>query len=345
MVRPIEEPMSKPENVALADAILAGDVQFDFTPPPETKPEGDTPKAGSSEAPTPEPVTPADGGKQEDGAGSDAANTTPEATVAFPAWLPEEAKGAFAGLPEEARGVLAKAMDERKRSIEADATDKWMKAAEAEKDAKKWRSLVSDPVKGPKVLAALEAQSEPQTDPVLTRLNDLLGEDAAKAIIEAVEARGAATAKAVVHERIDAPQELRAQVNDAAFAYRERLGTKVSDAEFAQAVKTVGVSLGYTDDNPHAPYRVLTPENVAHHLSVALTAIKAAPKAALPTSPPKPPAPKPASIPSNGMALDTKSEPAWKRENRAPKPGEQASHTIRRHGLTEADIERAMRAM
>ena len=344
--------MNNAERVALADAALEaikGGEPLTFT---DVAPAGgDTPTPSASGQPTTETVTPAptEAGKPDEVAGSDVSTTTQEQIV-FPAWVPEGSKEAFRGLSKEAREAAFRAIEDRKVSIEADATRKWEEAATVKREAALWRTLRDDPVKGPEVLKILEAPKPAGIDPRMVKLTETLGEDAATLIAELIDAKADEKAdvkvKAALHERLDAPNEHVGHVNEAATEFRSRLGNRVSDEEFEAAKQVVGRSLGWSPETPNAPYEILNPQNVAHYLSTALQAIRASSKPQTPAaSPPKAPVAKPASVQSNGMATDTKALPPWKVENRPPKHGEAAAWTMRKAGITDADVDRMIRSM
>ena len=320
--------MDKAEMAAQADAILRAEGLIAG---------GDAPVSSSSEEPAvPEVTPPVEGGQPAVEAGSDDAKATPE-EIKFPAWVPEGSK--------EAREAAFGAMEDRRVSIERDATEKWMAAKELERDAKRWQALTKDKDKAPKVLAILEEPSAPPVDPRLALLAETMGEDAAKAVLGLIDDRAEQRVSKVITERFDAPSQHRAQVDEAGLAFRQELGNRVSDAEFNLAVKSVALELGGSPDNLEAAYAQLTPANVKTYLSLALKAVKAATPTAPAASPPKAPVSRPASVQSNGMAHDSKADPAWKLENRVPRPGEQAAETMRRAGVTEADVQRLMQSM
>ena len=121
-----------------------------------------------------------------------------------------------------------------------------------------------------------------------------MGEEAADAILGVVETKAKAEARATV----DGPKAHKDAVLAAADEFRTRLGNRITDEEFDEAVESVGASCGWKPDDPDAPYRTLTPQNVSNHLFVALNAARTARSKIPPQTSPsqKPPESKPASV-------------------------------------------------
>ena len=340
--------MNNAERVALADAAIAaekGGEPLTFTVP--GTPEGDTAVPSASDKPAAVPVTPQPVAGEAPGkdAGPEVTQTpVAETPIEFPTWVTGGTKEVLRGLSKEQREVVIRDMDAKRVSLEQDATTKWTEAAEVKKDADRWRRLRDDPVRGPKVLEILETADAPAVDPRVSMLKETLGDDVATAVLGLIDAGAESKARAVVHQRVDAPNEHVKHVNAAADAAAKELG--LTAAEYATARKQIGSSLGYTEADPLAPYAALTTANVRSYLALAAISLRAnAPAPAAQASPPSPPVAKPASVQSNGMALGTKTEPAWRREKRMPRLGEQAADTMRRNGLTDADVDRLMRTM
>ena len=341
--------MNKAERVALADAAIAaekGGEPLTFVAPAPAA--GDTPTPSASDKPATEAVTPtpAEAGTPQEVVAPEVSTATAGATdaVVFPTWVPERSKEALRSLSKDSRDAVLADMDARRVSLERDATEKWMKAKEVEGAASKWNALVSDPVKGPRVLEILEATVTPAVDPRLAKLAEVLGDDAAAAIVDMVGAKASEVSSKIIHEKVEAPVEHIDHVNKAASVVAKQLG--LSDVEYAEARRVVGVKLGWTPDDQDAPYRTLTTENVGLYLAFAADIVRATPKApAAAASLPKPQVAKPASPQSNGMTIDTKQDPPWVREQRPAKYGERSAWTMRKAGVSEADVERAMRNM
>ena len=305
-------------------------------------PSGDTVVAKSSEEPAVAPVTPE--GTPVEVVGSDVVEPAKEPEVEVPAWLAESAKEAWKANPA-LRDAVAAEIKSQKDGIMADATEKWMKAAELREQAKDaiafQANLKADPAKWDAIQKIVTPPAVP-VDPIKAKLVEMFGEDAGAAITEAIDKKATEKAKGIVHETVHGPLEHKDRVNATLASYRQALGNRITEDEWTTAMESVAVAHGWTPEDPDAAYRSVDEQQVVPLMRTALIMQqKLKPQA----SPPKALGKQPASVKSTGMASGTTSPKPWETRGTPPTKAELRAETLRRNGVTAADVERMIQSM
>ena len=270
VVRPVEEPMADAAKVAAANDAMTGYLGLTVPAPVVVAPQGDTPAAKPSEEPVAAPVTPE--GTPVAAAGSDVSEATKEPEVEVPTWVPESAKEAWKANPALRDAVAANAKSV-KDGIMGDATEKWMKASELKEQAKDamafQAALKADPAKWEAIQKIVTPPAEP-VDPIKAKLVEIFGEDAGAVVAEAISSVATEKAKGIVHETVHGPLEHKDRVNAELAGYRQALGNRVTDEEWAAARESVAVAHGWTPEDPDAAYRAVNVDHVQALMRTAL---------------------------------------------------------------------------
>jgi hypothetical protein len=241
-------------------------------------------------------------------------------------WVPEEAREAIATLPKDQLHKIALL----KGSVlkERDYRQKTMEIAQSKRDAEAFRRMVQKPEeyyewqKSRESAPKVEAKKFP-------KLSEFDTEDQYQ---EAVSGWNKAEIAAALHEKIDAPAQKRAKVEDAALAYRDVLGDHATDEQFERAQQLFAATMRKKNLDPWQVAEAFGPD-VALAPYVELIVTRDGAKA---TS--KPPAAKAASVKGQGPGAKPKVQETWEREKREPTLTELWESTKRDLGITKDDV-------